>query len=459
MMENELMTGTNVSGESTPLKKKKTRKINDHSPADKVSADIGAHIGALAKLSDAEYERTRKREAKRLGVRLEFLDKKVKESRQQLENEEDAPIFGKPVGPWLEPVNGDELLRELLEVLTRHLVLKDALAVPLWVLFAHSHDAWQNSPILLIASPTKRCGKTNLMKLLTKLVPQPLPTSNATGASIFHAVDLYKPTLLIDEADTWKSLTGETRGILNSGHDRAGAGVLRVKRMFSTWAPKAIALIGGLPATLEDRSIKIEMRRKLPRERVEKVPHDIHAYHDLCRKCARWAKDNLEALRAASPAMPRLNDRASDNWWPLLAIAEACGGDWPATAQKAARRISRSQDDEDPAVLLLQDIRELFERKRADQVSGDMIVDHLAQLEHRLWGHYHQGGPITKHGVAKLLKPFGIRPVQVSVGRRRPNGYRLEQFRLAWRQYLPKAAKKRPGAKSPPSRKPAELAQ
>jgi hypothetical protein len=35
------------------------------------------------------------------------------------------------------------------------------------------------------------------------------------------------------------------------------------------WCPKAIALIGRLPTTLEDRSITILMRRRTPEQRVD----------------------------------------------------------------------------------------------------------------------------------------------------------------------------------------------
>jgi Protein of unknown function (DUF3631) len=409
----------------------------NHAPADKPhSAVINTRIDALAELSEAEYERTRKGVAKRLRVRLEFLDKQVRERRHELEDEHDAPSFAQPVRLWPEAIDGSELLGELIETLKRHLVLAEALAVALWIMFAHSHDGWQHSPYLWITSPTKRCGKTNLIKLLSKLVPKSLSTSNATGPSIFHVVDRYHPTLLIDEADTWASLSGETRGILNSGHDRSGATVLRFKRLCSTWAPKAIALIGRLPGTLEDRSIKIEMKRKLLTENLAKIPNDPGAFRDLRQKCARWAKDNLAALGLASPRMPKLNDRACDNWVPLLSIAEACGGNWPIRARNAARRISLTHADEDPVELLLQDIRQLFERERVDQVSGETVIRYLEQLEDRPWAQFHRGAPITKHAVAKLLKPFGIGPVQVSVDGRRPNGYRLEQFKEEWRRYL-----------------------
>jgi hypothetical protein len=63
-------------------------------------------------------------------------------------------------------------------------------------------------------------------------------------------VEKYRPTLLIDEADTFLGDHDELRGIINSGHRRSSAFVLRCDgddqepKSLSTWCPKAIALIG-----------------------------------------------------------------------------------------------------------------------------------------------------------------------------------------------------------------------
>jgi putative DNA primase/helicase len=79
-------------------------------------------------------------------------------------------------------------------------------------------------------------------------------------------------SLLVDEADSFLGEKEELRGILNSGHTRDAAYVVRTvgdehePRRFSTWAAKAVAMIGHLPDTLADRSIIIPMRRRAPGE-------------------------------------------------------------------------------------------------------------------------------------------------------------------------------------------------
>jgi hypothetical protein len=115
-------------------------------------------------------------------------------------------------------------------------------------------------------------------------------------------------SLLIDEADTFLKDNDELRGILNTGH-RKGGSVLRTvgddhePRQFSTWGPAAIAMIGRLPDTLDDRSVRCSLRRRKASERVESFRSDRAEHLQLlARKMARWAADQEVQLRPADPA-------------------------------------------------------------------------------------------------------------------------------------------------------------
>src|SRR5208282_1024498 len=123
----------------------------------------------------------------------------------------------------------------------------------------------------------------------------------------------------------------ELTGILNSGHSRHTAFVERtetvnkVKRVcsFSTFIAIAIAAIGRLPSTVEDRSIIVPMRRKTPNETLTRFREDrAEQLTDLARMASRWTIDNFDILREADPEMPEsLNDRAQDNHRMVVAIA------------------------------------------------------------------------------------------------------------------------------------------
>ena len=276
-------------------------------------ADIEATLEELAALSPIAYDRRRKEAATRLSIRESTLDSEVYRRRPRSADDAPGAALFPEIEPWPASVAGDELLDALIEHFRRFAVLPDEAApiLALWVLHAHAHDAALVSPILAVLSPEKRCGKTTVLTLVQALTPRALSTSNITSAALFRAVEGWGPTLLIDEADTFLRNNEELRVVLNSGHNRLTAYVVRTvgddhtPAKFRTWAPKAIALIGLLPDTLADRAVTVALRRKRPDERVERLRLDrTDEFKSLYRYAARWTEDNLEALREADPDVP-----------------------------------------------------------------------------------------------------------------------------------------------------------
>jgi putative DNA primase/helicase len=318
--------------------------------------------------------------------------------------------------------------------------------VALWAAHTHLVDCFGISPRLAIRSPEKGCGKTTLLDALSRIVVRPLPTANATAAAIFRVVEVHRPTLLIDEADTFLSENEELRGILNSGH-RQGGSVIRTvgedfePRAFSTYAACAIALIGKLPGTIADRSVPIELRRRRADEPVEPFRFDRTEHLDqLARKLARWAADVADRIRETDPDVPAgVFNRAADNWRPLLAIADTAGANWPARARLAVQYTGEAGDEKSVRVLLLADIRAIFaepDRLERDRLSSSELVTSLIAIEGRLWAEWKAGKPLTANGLARLLAPFGIAPgtIRTSVGT--PKGYQRAQFEDAFARYL-----------------------
>ncbi len=239
-------------------------------------------------------------------------------------------------------------------------------------------------------------------------------------AVLFRVVEKHKPTVLVDEGDTFLRDNDDFRGILNGGHDQLSAYVWRnvgddhEPRQFRVWAPKAIAMIGRIPDTLEDRSIVVPLRRRRDGETVDRFRADrIAEFASLRSKAARWAADNLQTLSDCDPRMPAsLNDRALDNWRPLIAIADHAGGHWPNAARTAAIALSSdtAKDDESlsPGVLLLRDMREIMSGNHS--ISSTLLLAALIELDEAPWREWRRGLPITTAGIARLLKPFKVKP-------------------------------------------------
>jgi putative DNA primase/helicase len=354
------------------------------------------------------------------------------------------------VTPWAEPLRGEALLTEIEAAIRKHVVVPGdaASAMALWILHTHAIDAAEISPRLAIVSPTKRCGKSTVLKILGALVRRPLASTNVTAAGIYRGIEAHQPTLLVDEADTFLDGRDDLRGVLNAGHDRRSATVLRCTgdelepRLFRVFCPVAIAAIGRLPDTLMDRSIVIEMRRKTRVESVERLRRaEREALTAIPRRCARWVADNLEELRSARPAIPAdLDDRAADNWEPLLSIADTAGGPWPNRARATAIRLSDARaaadDGEDFAVQLLADVRLVFDQRREERLTSKAVVSALGDLEGRPWADVSRGRPITDRLLARLLGRFGVRSRSIRVGDATPKGYLRGDLADAFDRYL-----------------------
>lgn len=419
-----------------------------HRNGSELQPDAQREIGRLAKLGMLDYDRERKDAAKRFDIRAQTLDILVAAERDQLDG---GRMQGRALSlpepePWPEPVNGAELLGSLSAIIRRYVVMPDHSAdvAALWVLHTYLLVCFGISPRLAITSPEKRCGKTTLLDVLSRLVMRPLPAANATASAIFRIVEMQQPTLLIDEADTFLSKNEELRGILNSGHRHGGAVIRTVgenfePRTFSTYSACAIALIGRLPTTLTDRSVPIELRRRRPDEDIETFRFDrTESLDQLARQAARWASDHADQIREADPVIPAgVFNRAADNWRPLLVIADAASGDWPARARRAVQRLAAAGDDDQSArVALLADIRGIFAERCDDRLSSEKMAEALAAIEGRPWGEW-KGKPITQNRLAGLLKPFKIEPATIRAEGKTPKGYHLAQFKDAFARYLP----------------------
>jgi hypothetical protein len=290
------------------------RKDSRRLPAD-LTKDSEGEIARLAGLSRLKYEEQRKIAAESLGISVTGLDAAVREERRSTSGQ------GKPLElfepkPWDMVVTGPELLAELISALRRHVVMSEGetVATALWIIHCHAFTAFTGTPRLAIISPEKQRGKTTLLDLLSVLVPRPLLTANVGPAAVFRAIEKAQPTLLIDEADTFLRANDELRGILNSGH-RQGGSTLRCvgddhePRAFTTWAPAAIAMIGRLPDTLEDRSVAVRLRRRRPKTIDRWTETGILPQPMRINRYRYWELDELERHASLFILLKRTLDR------------------------------------------------------------------------------------------------------------------------------------------------------
>src|SRR5215217_1307213 len=292
-----------------------------------------------------------------------------------------------------EAPSGVELLVNLIGFIRRFVVLSEAqaLLIALWIVHTHALDAADTTAYLNIWSAEKRSGKTRLLEVLFLLVARAWLTGRVTSAVLVRKVAAETPALLLDESDAAfngdREYAETLRGVLNAGFRRGGVASLCVGQGanltyedFPVFSPKAIAGIGMLPDTVADRSIPIELQRRRPSEQVERFrlrkvgPEAL----PLQKVAAAWAEAHLTALCEAEPELPEeLDDRAQDIVEPLLAIADAAGGEWSKGARKAAVTLltgEHREDSESLGIRLLRDICSVFDREGADRLRTTAIL-------------------------------------------------------------------------------------
>jgi hypothetical protein len=210
----------------------------------------------------------------------------------------------------------------------------------------------------------------------------------------------------------------------------------------------------GAAAAIED----ILKRRENQRDQAKKKNVEARraaltaelAKPNLARKIRRWTMDHAVALGDADPTIPEsIFNRAADNWRPLLAVADAIGGEWPEKARTIATGAVSEADagDTDVKLAVLADIKAIFdegifvkERTQGDKtvrsIHSDTLVKALVEIEGTRWAEYNHGKSLTQTGLSHLLSDYGPKPYQMRIGGVSKKGYDVADFDDAFASYL-----------------------
>ena len=349
-----------------------------------------------------------------------------------------------------QKITGAEILDDVTAWVQHYVAFSTPHAAPtvaLWAAHTWRVLDFYVSPRLILSSAEPGSGKTRVLELLNLVSHFPRLTISATAPALYRRIAAsadegkLPPTILFDEVDAVFSKGAspnheDLRALLNSGYKR-GSTVDRCKGdaknmevvEFPVFAPVALAgLAGNMPATITTRAVTIEMRRRGPGEIV--APFRERDADDeaqpLREDLAEWMC-SLDGLDVARPAMPKgVEDRPAEVWEALLAIADAAGGHWPATARAACKHfVLDTADPRDTSlgIRLLADIREVLAGR--DRIATDVLLSSLRNLDEAPWGDLY-GKPLTPRRLATELKRYGVRSNQV----RLPDGTNRKAYTL-----------------------------
>jgi hypothetical protein len=347
---------------------------------------------------------------------------------------------------------GERMLDAIYKFLGRFVSYPTAhaqVAHTLWIAHTHAMERWDSTPRLALLSPEPASGKTRALEVTELLVPNPVSAVNVSPAYLFRKVGNEEgATILFDEIDTVfgpkAKENEEIRGLLNAGHRRgavAGRCVVHGKTVMTeeipAYAAVALAGLGWLPDTILSRSVIIRMRRRHAGEQVEQFRrrHQAAEGERICGMVAAWSK--AVAADIVWPELPpEIQDRDADVWEPLIAVADAVGGEWPARARAAAIAVISEAKEREPSlgIRLLADLRIVF--GDASEMPSKAILAALSALPESPWGDV-RGKPIDERGLANRLRQYGVRPKVLRIGTQTPRGYAKADLIDAWSRYLP----------------------
>jgi hypothetical protein len=353
------------------------------------------------------------------------------------------------------PIDGDTILERVHDFLADFICypsIHAQVAHTLWIAHTHLMDLWESTPRFAFISPEPASGKTRALEVTELLVPRPIAAVNATPAYLFRKVSDKEgpPTILFDEIDTVFGPKAkeheEVRGMLNAGHRRgamAGRCVIRGKEVLTEELPAycavAIAGLGNLPDTILTRSVVIRMRRRSQDERIKPFRRRIEEAEGrrLRERLEAWTASVRTQLMGVWPEMPAgIADRDADVWEPLIAVADAAGGQWSNLARVAAVTLVTESKESSPSlgVRLLADLRQVFGDHQA--LSTRVILDVLVAMEEAPWSDI-KGKPIDSRRLANYLRAYGVQSCTFREGQQTAKGYRREDLHDSWLRYLP----------------------
>ena len=271
-----------------------------------------------------------------------------------------------------EPIDGSKLLSEVYQVLDHFAVWPSEAAIvtsALWAAQAHGKDPktclpiWQYSPRLFYTSSEGGSGKSWMGRMVGKLSPNGKMLVESSKASLVRLI-AKQATVIVSEMDVLVGNGGRNKwftGIANAGYQpdiptyRVDHGKELEIPLFGPMVLDGVDTVitstGSEMRTLISRCIIVRVKRAPEGYRAPRFDNQARAvFQRGSEKLGMWMAQQVRAdIGDYVPDVPDgLGNRAASLWEPLLAAADAAGGEWPQRARQACADLTLADDiDED----------------------------------------------------------------------------------------------------------------
>lgn len=239
-----------------------------------------------------------------------------------------------------------DLLDTIDHVIRKHVQLpKPVLGVliAVWLAQTYCFMCFRSCGYLALRSATPRCGKTTLLRVLSRLAAgTPNIETLPTPAVLFRDG---QSVLMLDEVDRLKNADkekyGEVMAVLNVGFEAGGVvrrceGKAHTVTKYNVFSPKCMAGVEAVVDTLADRTFQTQMERspkRMPRLNL-RVMDELFA--QLRNGLHQWTTDHEPLIVQTYDALPDqleclqdYDDRFQDVSEPLIVLATLADGQRP----------------------------------------------------------------------------------------------------------------------------------
>ena len=190
-------------------------------------------------------------------------------------------------------------------------------------------------------------GKTTALEVIRELAFGAIMSANITGAAMYRSIELYQPTILIDEAENLNPSAKARENnpgaasvveMLNAGYKRGNPAIRcegdnNTPVKYDLYCPKVFASIQSLNRTLEDRTIVVEFKKVFD----ELTLKEFHSYeyagraqdlrnrlHVFGLEYATIVRKKFQELEKYSPQLNAhgIKFREKELWGAYLALAQ-----------------------------------------------------------------------------------------------------------------------------------------
>lgn len=305
---------------------------------------------------------------------------------------------------------------------------------------------FDNFPMLAFMSPEPDSGKTNALKVTSRLAFNATNPGSFTTAGILRKIDKSDGiiTICLDDLDT-KFVHGKDNSdlvmLFNLGYER-DAFIYRCSQSNDTlietpaYCPKAFSAlsIARIPGATLTRTFIIYMRPKTIDDGDILDEMDKVALETLRQHIEAWAPTvvgKLKDIEIPTNDIEFLINRNRQVFKPLLAIAKATSEEWYQRALRAALFFTGQQTEKTLTHRILFGAYRIHKTGILDdKIHSSTLLEELHELGIPRW--------VDQSQLANHLLTYGIKPRQMKIANLNRNGYDWHSFRAPFATYITK---------------------